>query len=43
MTDMQVIDPLTGETGRHLLTLLFEVENEWKESFDVGCGYIVAV
>jgi len=43
MADVHVIYALTGEAWGDLLALLLDVEDEGKEPFDIGRGYVVAI
>jgi hypothetical protein len=43
VADVHVIYALTGETRGDLLALLLNVEDEGKETLDVGRGNIVAI
>jgi hypothetical protein len=41
--DVHVIDALRRETRGYLLAFLFDFEDKWEKSIDIGCGDIVAV
>jgi hypothetical protein len=43
MADVHVVDALRRETRRHLLTLLLNIQYQWKKAFYGGSMYIIAV
>lgn len=43
MTDVHIVDALIRETGRHLLSFLFNIQDEGKKAFNARRGDIVAI
>ena len=43
MSNMHVVDPLVRETGRHLLSILFDLQHERQESLNVRRRDIITI